>query len=130
MTEENTEPKIPKKTILKVRTRLLSEANTHEHWRNKYDRNKVNCQSVKRVWYSIKPKIKIPCLVTLIRSGSRLMDFDNLVYSFKGIRDCVGSLIRPDLAPGRADGEGTGIEWAYKQVEGPYWIFIEIEEKG
>lgn len=116
------------KHVLNVPMRLMSEANTHQHWRKKYERNKRQQKAVQLVWLSQKPNVKPPCKVTLIRSGPRLLDSDNVVYSFKNVRDCIGSLILPDLAPGQADGHGTGIEWSYSQEKGLYGIRIEIDD--
>lgn len=109
--------------------RLLSEANTHQHWRKRYQRNKQQQKVLELVWISKKPNVKIPCTVMLTRSGPRLLDDDNMIYAFKNVRDCIGSLIRPDLAPGQADGHGTGIDWKYSQEKGLYGIRIEIEDQ-
>lgn len=114
---------------LKIPMRLLSEANTHQHWRKKHARNKRQQNAIRLVWLSKKPNVKIPCEVKLIRSGPRLLDFDNMVYAFKNIRDCVGSLILPNLAAGQADGADSGISWSYDQEKGLYGVRIEIEEK-
>jgi len=119
------------KTVLKVRMTLISEANNHEYWRKKYVRNKKHKNSVRRVWLSKRPTIRLPCKVSLTRIGPRLLDSDNLAYAFKAVRDELGDLIIPGLAPGRADGEGMGIEWFYKQEKSTNninWIIVEIED--
>ncbi len=116
------------KTTLKIPMRLMSEANTHQHWRKKYERNKRQQKAVKLVWLSQRPTICLPCKVSLTRSGPRLLDSDNLAYAFKAIRDELGDLIIPGLAPGQADGEGKGIEWIYKQEKGLNGITVEIED--
>jgi len=109
--------------------RLMSEANTHQHWRKKYERNKRQQKAVRLVWMSQRPTVRLPCSVTFTRSGPRSLDDDNLAYACKSLRDEVGNLIIPGLAPGRADGEGMGIEWLYKQEKGLYGIRIEIEHE-
>lgn len=117
------------KHVLNIPMRLMSEANTHQHWRKKYERNKRQQKAVRLVWLSQRPTVRIPCQVSLTRSGPRLLDSDNLAYAFKSIRDELGDLIHPGLAAGRADGEGMGIEWLYKQEKGLYGIRIEIEHE-
>jgi hypothetical protein len=107
--------------------RLMSEANTHQHWRKKYERTKRQTNAVKLVWGSQRPSVAIPCRVRLVRTGRRELDFSNLVYAFKGIQDAVADLIIPGLAPGQADGPNRGIEWSYGQEIGLYGIRIEIE---
>lgn len=64
----------------------------------------------------------------MIRSGPRKLDYDNMVYAFKGIRDAVADLMLPGLAEGKADGDER-LEWAYNQEIGLYGIKIEIEDK-
>ncbi|OGT44315.1 MAG: hypothetical protein A3F13_02800 [Gammaproteobacteria bacterium RIFCSPHIGHO2_12_FULL_40_19] len=115
------------KHVLTIPMRLMSEANTHQHWRKKYERNKRQTNGVRLVWSSQCPSVAIPCRVCLVRTGPRKLDSDNLVYAFKAIRDEVGALIRPGLVAGQADADGQGIEWSYGQEIGLYGIRIEIE---
>lgn len=116
------------KHSLYVKLTLVSEANNREFWKKKSDRSIKHKNGVKLVWLSKRPKVKVPCTVTLIRIGPKYLDDDNLAYAFKSIRDQVGSLILPHKALGQADGRGTGISWAYGQEIGPYGIRIEIED--
>lgn len=115
------------KHVLTIPMRLMSEANTHQHWRKKYERNKKQTNAVKLVWLSQRPVVALPCRVRLIRTGRRHLDSDNLAYAFKAVRDALGSLIIPGLAPGQADEDGRGIEWSYGQEIGLYGIRIEVE---
>jgi len=117
------------KHVLNIPMRLLSEANTHQHWRKKYERNKRQQKAIVLIWRSQKPVVSLPCKVTLTRIGPRLLDFGNLVYAFKGVQDKTADLIIPGLAPGQADDEKRGITWDYKQEKGLYGIRIEIEHK-
>jgi len=116
------------KHTFSIPMRLLSEANTHQHWRKKHERTKRQQKVVELVWISKRPVVKIPCTVTLTRFGPRLFDDDSLGYSFKAIRDKIADLILPGLAPGQADGAGKGIIWKYGQEKGLYGIRIEIED--
>lgn len=95
----------------------------------KWKRNQNDKWELDIKWKELDPKIKLPCMITLTRIAHEKepMDFDNLVYSFKGIRDAVAELIFPDLPPGRADADKR-LEWAYKQEKGLYGIRIEMEE--
>lgn len=115
------------KTVFEIPMRLMSEANTHQHWRKKYERNKRQQKAIKLVWLSKRPVVGVPCRVCLTRIGPRNLDYDNMVYAFKSVRDQVAELILPGLAKGAADGEGRGIEWSYSQEIGLYGIRIEIE---
>lgn len=60
--------------------------------------------------------ISLPCTVHLIRHGIKEMDFDNLVASFKHIRDAIADHIHPGLQPGQADND-PNITWIYEQVK-------------
>ncbi len=73
-------------------------------------------------------EVLLPCLVKMTRIAPREFDFDNLVSSFKYIRDYISERILPGLAKGRADGDKR-IEWVYNQEKGKtreYAIRIEI----
>ena len=117
------------KHVLKIPMRLMSEANTHQHWRKKHARNKKQANTIKLVWASKRPNVELPCRVCFTRNGPRTLDSDNLAYAFKQIRDTCGALINPGLAPGQADEDGRGIEWCYKQEKGLYGITIEIDDR-
>ena len=116
------------KHVLNIPMRLMSEANTHQHWRKKYERNKRQQKAIQLVWLSKRPSITLPCKVTLTRLGPRLLDFDNMVYAFKATRDKVSELLIPGKAAGQADGDER-ITWDYKQEKGLYGIRIEIEHE-
>lgn len=115
------------KLTFEIPMRLMSEANTHQHWRKKYERNKRQQKAVRLIWLSKRPSVALPCRVCFTRIGPRMLDSDNLAYAFKAIRDELASLIRPGLAAGQADGDNSGIEWFYAQEKGLNGIRIEIE---
>ena len=60
--------------------------------------------------------IFLPCVVTLTRHGVKELDYDNLVGSFKHVRDAVADYIHPGLKPGQAD-DDPNITWVYAQVK-------------
>lgn len=117
------------KHILEIPMRLMSEANTHQHWRKKHERTKRQQKAIRLIWLCKRPIVGLPCRVSFTRIGPRNLDSDNLAYAFKAIRDQLASLIRPGLAPGHADGDDSGIEWCYSQEKGLYGIRIEIEHE-
>lgn len=112
---------------LEIPMRLMSEANVHQHWRKKYERNKRQQKAVRLTWLSKRPNVILPCRISLIRSGPRRLDFDNLVYAFKAIRDEIAGLLIPDKKDGQADGDDR-LEFSYRQEIGLYGIRIEIED--
>jgi hypothetical protein len=60
--------------------------------------------------------ISLPCKVSMTRFGVRTLDFDNLVASFKHVRDAVADYIHPGLIPGQADND-PNITWVYADVK-------------
>lgn len=110
---------------LRGRVRALPANHRMAKWkRNKNDRWELDIK-----WKELDPKINLPCVITLTRIAHKddPMDFDNLVYSMKGIRDAVAEKILPGLPSGRADGDKR-LEWKYGQEKGLYGIRIEIED--
>jgi hypothetical protein len=110
--------------------RLLSEANTHEHWTKTRKRRLKQQNAVAAYLNTFKGKVKLPCIIRLIRIAPRTLDFDNFVYSMKAIRDACSEILIPGLAKGRADGDAR-IMWEYVQEKGrvkEYAFRIEIYE--
>lgn len=67
--------------------------------------------------------------VSMTRISSRTIDFDNLVFAFKEIRDWIADWIIPGLAAGRADNDPI-FEFVYSQQKGKVnetGIHIQIE---
>ena len=84
---------------------LRSAANIREHWAAKAARDKKQKRIVR---FYLRPHADLlPSIthITLIRESKRTLDYDNLVYAFKHIRDCISDLIKPGLAPGRSDSD-------------------------
>jgi hypothetical protein len=97
---------IPMKTI--------SEANSTWHWSRRRKLHLVQKEWIRIYFHNEKPKIKIPCEITLIRCSPRSLDSDNLQASLKYVRDSVAAGIFPGLRPGEADGK-KGMIWKYDQ---------------
>lgn len=92
----------------------LVSPNVQEHWTKKHKRNKQNEWLITLKWKTEEPLIQLPCIVTLTRLAPREFDYDNMVFSLKGVRDSIADLLRPGLAKGQAD-NSKEIEWHYGQ---------------
>lgn len=123
----------------------LQSPNIQEHWTKRYKRNikmgKVvayalnthpaavyarNCLHMLyphdiEDWGPLKPSIE----VDLIRIGPRNLDYDNMVFAFKAIRDALSGWFYPELAAGQADGYEV-FKFNYLQEKGNYGIKIII----
>jgi len=113
---------------LHIPLKLVSEANTREHWTKKHTRKKKQQQMVYQAWHNLD--VNLPINISFTRIAPRRYDSDNLVTSFKHVRDIICSLITPGLAPGRAD-DLDGISFEYHQHRGEkkeYKIIITIKE--
>ncbi len=115
--------------------KIISEPNTNHHWSVKYKRFKEQKKQIWLAFYNDQPKIKLPCEVTLTRIGPRKLDDDNLIASFKAVRDEIADHLIPGKKPGQADSDFR-IIWNYKQ-ESPektnkdkYQIKVEILSYG
>lgn len=98
--------------ILPIKT--ISEANCSEHWTKKSKRHK---EQKLIVWIAFKghsPKRDLPCHIILTRYSPRRLDFDNLVSSFKWIRDQVSDYLIPGKRPGMSD-DDPRLSFEYKQ---------------
>lgn len=96
---------------------ILVTPNQKEHWRKIYSRNKSHHRRIKQMFLVANKKISLPCKVILTRYGMREFDYDNLVYSFKAIRDAISDQLIPGRAAGQADSDKR-IQWDYKQQLG------------
>lgn len=109
--------------------RTVSEANSSEHWSKKSARHKKQKKWV-RIYMNGKG-IHPPCHIKLTRIAPRKLDKDdNLPTSFKYIKDYIADVIKPGLAPGRADDDET-ITWDYAQEKGlpnTYGFRVEISK--
>jgi hypothetical protein len=106
--------------------RVDSETNAREHWAKKRNR-KINQKIATRYGWvdAVRPidfRVSLPCVVRLVRVGSRKLDSDNLGESFKAIRDALAGMIGVD------DGDER-IKWEYAQVavgKRVYQVRVEV----
>lgn len=109
----------------------MSEANNSEHWTKKHRRHKTQKTEIWVKFQNEKPKISLPCIVTLTRIASRKLDDDNLLFAFKYIRDEIADhLVQyKGKCAGRSDSDDR-LTWVYKQEKGRvnhYAIRVEVE---
>ena len=115
------------KTTWEVPIKTVSEANISEHWINRSRRHRYQQRFVRLSYAKEMGKLNLPCEVTLTRLASRMLDDDNLCYSFKYIRDELSECIFPEKRKfyvtkkgkikhikGRADSDPR-IKWHYAQ---------------
>ena len=93
---------------------IKSEANIRGHWIWSWHRKQQHRKEIIIGFMNMAKKPELPCDVTFIRKSPRALDYDNLVYAFKPIKDCVAELLIPGMAKGRADGDPR-INWHYMQ---------------
>lgn len=102
---------------------LPSLANCRMKWQKLVRIKNEQKERVARALSLVKPLPSFPVTVTIIRVGSKPMDFDNLVSSIKYIRDQIAEEIGVD------DGD-PGYEWVYRQELGKkYLVTIRIEAR-
>ena len=108
----------------------LESLNKKVHWAEAARQTKAQKTSVRMIMQSALKNIDPPCQVTLIRVAPRTFDEDNLIGSFKAIRDEIADMLIPGLAPGRAD-SCPDIKWIYKQQKAvkEYSVVIEVRQK-
>ena len=115
--------------IITIPIRLISEANTHDHWTKKHKRKKVIQSAIHYYWKNARIRnVRLPVDIYLIRVAPRTFDYDNLVTALKSTRDTISDLLIPGLAPGRAD-DSPEISFTYGQEKSKsYALRIEIRE--
>lgn len=101
--------------------RIISEANSRDHWRRAKQRKDAQKQAV-AIATAYKDRPALPCVVTLIRHGWRKQDDDNLRKTFKAIRDALADWIGAD------DGSDE-IEWRYHDAYGKPAVWCKIETR-
>lgn len=111
------------------KTLTVSESNrSGEHWTKKKKRHDYQKIIVNASLHDYKAFIKLPCSIKMIRIAPRKLDYDNLICSFKWIRDTIANALIPGLKTGRAD-DDTRLNWEYQQEKGKpkeYAIRLEI----
>lgn len=106
----------------------LSSPNLHESWRAKHTRDKKQ-RTVLRQILSYEKRPTLPVVITLNRVGKKRMDYDNLVFAFKGIRDEVADYLIPGLRAGRAD-DDKRLTFQYTQsISTQYSIEVTIDSR-
>jgi hypothetical protein len=120
--------------------KTVSEANCTEHWTTKSKRHKAQQFVIRCAFKQYVQELDLPCTVNLIRIAPRELDDDNLVMSFKWIRDELSECILPEKKAfyvtkegsikdlkGRADSDPQ-ILWKYLQEKNKeYGIRVEID---
>ena len=106
-----------------MHVKLVSEANTRGHWRQRAARAKLQRACAKSaLGHDIKGPPP-PYVITITRIGPRKLDSDNLAGSAKAVRDGVADWLRID------DGSPL-LTWRYEQRSegrGVYGAEIVIE---
>jgi hypothetical protein len=106
---------------------LQLKTNVHASWKTKWITDKKDADLVRL--YTKNLKVKTPAKVVLTRIGKKNVDYDNLVYAFKSIRDAIADVINPGKASGVADTQGLGLKFVYQQKVGQsYSVEIVVEE--
>lgn len=82
---------------------IPSLTNKRMHWRERHRLMKSHRKAA-----MVVPKVGPPCIVKLTRVSPRKLDDDNLVASFKGLRDGIADRLGVD------DGDSR-VEWRYAQ---------------
>lgn len=96
-----------------VPIRTISEMNVKEHWAKIYKRKRAQKIEIFVEMQKLQD-IPLPCHIIMTRYGKKIMDYDNLVTSFKFIQDEIANALIPGLAAGRADGDPR-LSWDYSQ---------------
>lgn len=115
--------------------RTISEANTREHHFAKTRKKRKEDQKYWINWAFVqdivqkKKELPPKIFVHLTRIAPRTLDYDNLVSSFKHIRDYIAACVHPEAIvvairngkryknPGHCD-RGNSITWDYSQQKG------------
>lgn len=116
----------PTKVEIRVPLRLVSESNSRDHWRKKYERaleqKTVILLALRRC--SRKLSVASRYCIKITRFGMNKLDGDNLQRSAKAVRDAIAKHIGID------DGSDR-LTWQYDQVVGgPYGVSVSIEAVG
>ncbi len=115
--------------LVQIPMRLVSEANSSEHYTVKSKRHRQQKFLVFSHLFH-HPIPNLPISVTLTRHSPRTLDSDNLQFAFKYVRDAVSEHVTGCKVAGRADNDER-IKWTYEQKkiskESPF-ITIEIKE--
>lgn len=104
--------------------RVVSEANTREHWWTKSSRAKkqrADAATAIKICTEYRT-LKLPLAISFVRYGKRKLDSDNLQGAFKAVRDGVADALNIN------DGSDL-IKWHYSQeTTGAYAIRIIVTQ--
>lgn len=89
---------------------------TSEHWSAKNKRHQSQKQQLQFSLAGAHVIVKTPAHVCFIRYSNRLLDDDNLVSSFKHVKDYFCDYLLPGLRAGRADAK-LDITFSYQQCK-------------
>jgi hypothetical protein len=107
--------------------RLQSEANIRDkHWYLRHRRNKKYIEACKFALLIDPIRVSAPMVLTFIRIAPRGLDFDNLAYAFKSIRDFICDQIIPGLKAGRADASDLLVIKYAQEVGKPRQYAVKI----
>ena len=100
------------RVICQMPLRIISEANSRDHWRTKAGRAKLHRATARAMLQQhSRPQHTGPVSITLTRISSRKLDDDNLASGFKSVRDGVADWL------GINDGSER-LTWRYAQRKG------------
>jgi hypothetical protein len=99
---------------------LVSEANAHEHYRERSNRAAMQHAAVgSSLRVLAGGPLAPPCRVVITRTAARGLDTDNLQGSGKHVRDAVAKWLGVDDRDRR-------VEWFVAQEKGPVAVVIEV----
>lgn len=113
------------KLTITLPIKTVSEANAHEHWRNRQKRAKHQRGLTAMLCRNAfgKPPA-LPLRIRMVRVSARDLDSDNLAGSQKHTRDGVADWLGIDDRDAR-------VEWVYAQERGKVaGVRVEIEDTG
>lgn len=94
--------------------KTVSELNVKEHWGTSALRHKKQKELTRFLVQPLSENLPLPAIVELKRYASKKLDSDNLLASFKWIRDTIADILIPGLPAGIAD-DDPRIQWEYEQ---------------
>lgn len=98
--------------------RVVSEANTFEHWTKAHKRHKSQKRVVAYMMSDLSLYRDMPLIIKLIRISPRKLDYqENLPMAFKYVVDAIASILIPGKRAGRAD-DSSLFKWEYDQEKG------------
>jgi len=105
--------------------KTISECNVKQHWAKASKRHKLQQRYIRFAFLEYRPKITLPCIITLVRVGKRRLDDDNLRVAFKWIKDQIAQCLIPNTKLGQADDDPRLI-WHYDQSIGEAGVRISF----